>query len=183
MFLAAGKVSYGKDIVQNFAPVFWNTSWFKMRPPHTTGLLIDEKHPLFRNFPTEYHSNLQWWELVNRAQVMQLSDFPAEFQPTVQTIDTWFLSRKAGMLFEANVLNGKVLMTSMDLNSKLNERVVARQLRKSVIDYMKSDEFTPCYTVAPEQIKDLFTKVAPKVSSYTKSSPDELRPVTNKAGR
>lgn len=183
LLLAAGKVSYGKDIVQNFTPVFWNTSWFKMRPPHTTGLLIDEKHPLFRNFPTEYHSNLQWWELVNRAQVMQLSDFPAEFQPTVQTIDTWFLSRKAGMLFEANVLNGKVLMTSMDLSSKLNERVVARQLRKSVIDYMKSDEFTPCHRVAPEQIKDLFTKVAPKVNSYTKSSPDELRPVTNRAGR
>ena len=30
---AAGKVSYGKEVVQQFTPVFWNTSWFKMRPP------------------------------------------------------------------------------------------------------------------------------------------------------
>lgn len=183
LILAAGKICYGKDIVQHFSPVFWNTSWFKMRPPHTTGLWIDNEHPLFRNFPTEYHSNLQWWELVNRAQVMQLSDFPAEFQPTVQTIDTWFLSRKAGMLFEANVLNGRLLMTSMDLTSNPDERVVARQLYQSVLDYMHGDEFQPQHTVAAERIADLFTKIAPPVSSYTKSSPDELRPVTHKAGR
>ncbi|MDP4292569.1 MAG: glycoside hydrolase family 2 TIM barrel-domain containing protein, partial [Bacteroidota bacterium] len=31
---AAGKVESGKDVVQTFTPVFWNTSWFKMRPPH-----------------------------------------------------------------------------------------------------------------------------------------------------
>ncbi len=183
LLLAAGKISYGKDIVQQFTPVFWNTSWFKMRPPHTTGLLIDNKHPLFRNFPTEYHSNLQWWELSNRTQVMQFSDFPAEFQPTVQTIDTWFLSRKAGMLFEANVLNGRLLMTSMDLTSAPDKRIVARQLYRSVLDYMRSDEFYPEHTIAVERIGDLFTKIAPKVSSYTNSSPDELRPVTNKAGR
>jgi len=33
-------------------------------------------------------------ELLNRAQVMQFTDFPADFQPTIQSIDTWFLSRK-----------------------------------------------------------------------------------------
>ena len=33
---ASGKIENGKDIVANFTPVFWNTSWFKMRPPHTT---------------------------------------------------------------------------------------------------------------------------------------------------
>ncbi len=183
LLLAAGKISYGKEIVQHFTPVFWNTSWFKMRPPHTTGLLIDDSHPVFRNFPTEYHSNLQWWELANRAQVMQFTDFPADFQPTVQTIDTWFISRKAGMLFEANVLNGRLLMTSMDLTSDPEQRIVARQLYRAITDYMQTDAFTPAHTIAPQQIADLFTKIAPPISSYTKSSPDELRPVINKAGR
>ena len=176
LLLAAGKISYGKDIVQHFTPVFWNTSWFKMRPPHTTGLCIDDRHPLFRHFPTESHSTLQWWELANRAQVMQFTDFPRDFQPTVQSIDTWFLSRKIGMLFEANVEGGRLLMTSIDLDTDLENRIVARQLRKSVLDYMKSDDFRPRHTVEMERIADLFTKTAPPVSNYTKNSPDELRP-------
>nr|MCR5140369.1 beta-glucuronidase [Bacteroidaceae bacterium] len=75
LICAAGKVTYGADIRQQFLPVFWNTSWFKMRPPHTTGLFVNDAHPLFREFPTDYHSDVQWWELVNNAQVMLLSDF------------------------------------------------------------------------------------------------------------
>lgn len=179
LITAAGKVSYGKEVVQQFTPVFWNTSWFKMRPPHTTGILVNPKHPLFRNFPTEYHSNLQWWELLNRAQVMQLTDFPADFQPTVQSIDTWFISRKVGMLFEANVLNGKLMMTTMDITSNPKERIVAHQMHKAILEYMNSDLFRPSFTINPKQISDLFTKVAGDVKSYTKESPDELKPKIN----
>ena len=179
LITAAGKVSYGKEVVQQFTPVFWNTSWFKMRPPHTTGILVNPKHPLFRQFPTEYHSNLQWWELLNRAQVMQFTHFPPAFQPTVQSIDTWFISRKIGMLFEANVLNGKVLMTSMDITSQPEKRIVARQMHKAILDYMNSDQFRPQFTVTPQQISELFTKTAGDIKSYTNDSPDELKPKIN----
>ena len=179
LITAAGKISYGKEVKQYFTPVFWNTSWFKMRPPHTTGIWLNEHHPLFRNFPTEYHSNLQWWELLNKAQVMQFTDFPAAFQPTVQSIDTWFINRKIGMLFEANVLNGKLMMTSMDITSNPEKRIVARQMHKALLDYMNSDAFRPTTTVQPELIQALFTKVAGDVKSYTKDSPDELKPKIN----
>ena len=179
LITAAGKVSYGKEVVQYFTPVFWNTSWFKMRPPHTTGIFLNEYHPLFREFPTEYHSNLQWWELLNKAQVMQFTGFPADFQPLVQSIDTWFISRKTGVLFEANVLNGKLMMTSMDITSKPEKRVVARQMHKAILDYMNSDNFRPTATVSLGQIRELFTKVAGNVKSYTKDSPDELKPKMN----
>ncbi|MDR0836507.1 MAG: hypothetical protein LBN11_08030, partial [Tannerella sp.] len=177
LITAAGKIRYGKDIVQYFTPVFWNTSWFKMRPPHTLGILVNDYHPVFKDFPTEYHSNLQWWELLNRQQVMQFTEFPADFQPLVQTIDTWFLARKAGMMFEANVLKGKLIMTSMDITGEPDKRIVARQMYKSVLDYMNSDRFRPAATLAPELVSSLFTKDAPKVELYTKESPDELRPV------
>ncbi|MBP6066796.1 MAG: beta-glucuronidase [Bacteroides sp.] len=176
---AGGKIVYGKEVVQQFTPVFWNTSWFKMRPPHTTGIYLNEKHPLFRSFPTEYHSDLQWWELLNRAQVMQFTQFPADFQPTIQSIDTWFLSRKIGMLFEANVLGGKLMMTSMDIDSDLDKRVVARQMRKAILDYMNSDAFRPQHRITPEHIGELFTKVAGNIKSFTKDSPDELKPKIN----
>lgn len=177
LICAAGKVAYGKEVKQQFTPVFWNTSWFKMRPPHTTGVYVDDSHPVFRNFPTDNHSDLQWWELVNKAQVMQFTDFPQDFQPTVQSIDTWFVSRKIGMLFEARVGQGRLLMTSMDITSNLEHRIVARQLRKSILDYMCSDEFQPRWTIDIERISELFTKVAGEVNMFTNDSPDELKPV------
>ena len=111
---------------------------------------------------------------------MQFTHFPDEFQPLVQSIDTWFLSRKIGMLFEANVLRGKLIMTTMDLTSAPEQRIVARQMRKAIYDYMNSDDFRPQYDVTPEQIQALFTQEAEAVNSYTKDSPDELKPKKNK---
>lgn len=185
LLCAAGKVSYGREVKQYFTPVFWNTSWFKMRPPHTTGLYIEKQHPVFADFPTDSHSNLQWWELVNKAQVMQFSDFPKDFQPIVQSIDTWFVSRKIGMLFEANVnvapagkkaKVGKLMMTTMDLLNNTDKRHVARQMYKSIINYMNSDKFNPEFTIDVNLVNDLFTKVAGEVNMYTNDSPDELKP-------
>lgn len=176
LLLAAGKVSYGKEVKQYFTPVFWNTSWFKMRPPHTTGLYIEQAHPIFRHFPTDYHSDLQWWELVNKAQVMQFTDFPKGFQPIVQNIDTWFVSRKIGMLFEANVGKGRLVMTTMDLTNNLDKRHAARQMLQSIVSYMQSDDFKPQWTIPQERISELFTKVAGEVNMFTNDSPDELKP-------
>ncbi len=176
LITAAGKVSYGADVKQTYLPVFWNTSWFKMRPPHTTGSYIRASHPVFANFPTDDWQNLNWWELVNHAQVMNLSEFPEAFQPIVQPIDTWHVSRKLGMLIEANVLGGRLMMTTIDLVKDLDKRPVAKQLLYSVLQYMHSKAFKPAFTVLPEVISDLFTKQAPPVNMYTKESPDELKP-------
>ena len=176
LICAGGKVTYGKEVVQQFTPVFWNTSWFKMRPPHTTGILVDNAHPIFDLFPTDYHSDLQWWELVNRAQVMQFTDFPTDFQPLVQSIDTWFVSRKIGMLFEAKMGKGKLVMTTMDITNNLDKRIVARQMRESILSYMQSDKFAPAWDININNVSDLFTKVAGAVNMFTKDSPDELKP-------
>ena len=177
LLTAAGKVRLGSDVVQHYLPVFWNTSWFKMRPPHTTGAYIDRQHPLFKyDFPTDDWSNLNWWELLNRAQVMNLMEFPKDYQPPIQSIDTWHISRKLGMLVEADVLKGKLLMTTMDISSDLEHRLVARQMRQAILRYMKSDDFKPVLKLQPQIITNLFTKDGPQVSMFTKDSPDELKP-------
>ena len=176
LLTAAGKVRYGNDIKQNYLPVFWNTSWFKMRPPHVTGAYIDSTHPIYCDFPTDDWTDLLWWELVNRAQVMNLSEFPADYQPPMQPIDTWHVSRKCGMIIEANVLGGKLLMTTIDITSNLRNRLVARQLRKSIINYMKSNDFKPTITLDESVIRNLYEKEAQKVDMFTKDSPDELKP-------
>ena len=177
LLTSAGKVRFGSDVVQHYLPVFWNTSWFKMRPPHTTGAYIDQTHPLFKyGFPTDSWSNLNWWELLNKAQVMNLQDFPKDYQSPIQPIDTWHVSRKLGMVVEANVLKGKLLMTTMDISSDLEHRVVARQMREAILSYMDSSDFAPSLTLNPDIIQNLYTKEGPKVTMFTKDSPDELKP-------
>jgi hypothetical protein len=157
--------------------VFWNTSWFKLRPPHTTGAYIDKTHPLFKyGFPTDDWSNLNWWELLNKAQVMNLRELPADYQPPIQPIDTWHVSRKLGMLIEARVLKGRLLMTTMDITTDLAHRLVARQMRHAILRYMQSADFQPAITLTPDIIRDFFTKQAPPVDMFTKDSPDELKP-------
>jgi hypothetical protein len=176
LLLAAGKVMLGSDVKQTYLPVFWNTSWFKMRPPHTTGATIDVRHPLFRYFPTDNWSNLNWWELLNKQQVMNLREFPADYQSPIQPIDTWHVSRKLGMLVEAQVLKGKLLITTMDLQQDLDHRIVARQMRAAILRYMESDSFQPSLTLSPSVISHFFTEQAPAVNMFTKDSPDELKP-------
>ncbi|NLO71691.1 MAG: beta-glucuronidase [Porphyromonadaceae bacterium] len=173
----AGKVTQGKDVVQHFAPVFWNTSWFKMRPPHTTGILINDFHPVFSDFPTDYYSNLQWWELANRADVMELADFPKAFRPIVQPIDTWFINRRLAMLFEAKVGEGKIIVTSADIDTDLEKRFVARQLRHSILKYMNSNLFLPESEVTLDVIDNLTKKRGEWLDmSITRDAPDELKP-------
>lgn len=174
LILAAGKVEYGRNIVQYYTPVFWNTSWFKMRPPHTTGVFINHYHPVFRNFVTENWGNMQWWELINRTQVMLLDDFPRELKPIVQPIDTWFLNRRLGMLFEAKVGNGRLMISSMDLQN-FDNRPVAECLYRSIIIYMQSLQFRPEVSVSLQQVRDIFEKATPPVNTFSTSSPDELR--------
>jgi hypothetical protein len=179
LLTAGGHVRYGNDVRHTFLPVFWNTSWFKMRPPHTTGAYIQKEHPVFRDFPTDDWQNLNWWALTNKTQVMNLAEFPADYQPIVQPIDTWHVSRKLGMLLEVRVLNGRLLMTTLPIGSKQNSRALqpeARQLRYAILRYMRSTDFHPQTTVALDVVRHLFEREAPKVNMFTNDSPDELKP-------
>lgn len=174
---AAGKVVKGKEVVQTFLPVFWNTSWFKMRPPHTLGFVCDPAHPAFADFPTDNHSDMQWFEIVNKAQVMNLEDFPIDFKPLVQPIDTWFLNRRLAMIFEARVGKGKIIVSSANLKPDEEELPAARQLYYSLQHYMESDRFNPKVEVGFDTLKDLFeTPSREQFNTYTKDSPDELKP-------
>ena len=176
LLTAAGHVRMGSDVKQTYLPVFWNTSWFKMRPPHTTGLSIDTTHPLFAQFPTDDWGNLNWWELINQAQVMNLREFPSDYQPPIQPIDTWHLSRKLGMLIEAHVGQGRLLMTTIDLTTDLRHRPVARQMRRAILTYMQSPDFNPSLRLDATVVTNLFEQDAPAVNMFTRSSPDELKP-------
>lgn len=176
LLLSGEKVLSGKEVVQYFKPAFWNTSWFKMRPPHTTGILVQNRHPALAEFPTDYYSDLQWFDISHRQRVMDLENFPPSFRPIVQPIDTWFLSRRLAMLFEANVGNGKLMVCSIDLKNGLDSRLSARQLKQSLFSYMQSDKFVPAQKLEPAHIVALFEEAAKqKIEMGTKDAPDEIK--------
>lgn len=158
-------------------PAFWNTSWFKMRPPHTVGTLIRDNHPIFKNFPTDFYTGLQWWELINKAQAMEMNSFPADFQPIVQPIDTWFINRKLGMLFEANVGKGKIMVCSADIQSDLEKSPAARQLYYAITKYMTSGFFYPEWDLKLSVIEDLTKLEGERINVHTQDAPDELKNV------
>ncbi|WP_417941056.1 sugar-binding domain-containing protein [Flavobacterium sp. RS13.1] len=177
---ASGKAVKGKEVEMHFLPVFWNTSWFKMRPPHVTGMLIQDTSPAFASFPTSFHSDLQWWEIQNRSQVMNLEDFPANFRPLVQPIDTWFMNRRLALILEAKVGKGKIIVSSADLGPNLENKPAAKQLFISLQKYMNSDAFAPKEELSFDVLNDIFVSPSKEqFKTFTKDSPDELKPNSN----
>jgi len=143
-----------RPLVAGFSPIFWNTAWTNWQPPHTLGILCDPKHPAFASFPTDFHSNWQWWEIQQGAQPFILTGM-REIKPLVQVIDDWFTNRKLGYVFEAKVGAGKLVACGIDLTNGLAQRPVARQLLASLLDYMGGGQFAPQVTLAPTEIENL----------------------------
>ena len=138
-----------------FSSAFWNTSWTQGQLPHTLGIVCDPEHPLFAHFPTTYHSDWQWWDLIHGSQAMVLDGLVGELRPLVQPIDTWFEARRLGLLFEAQVNGGSLMVCSMDLENNLDERLVARQMWFSLLHYLASEQFAPEVVLAAGQLKEL----------------------------
>jgi hypothetical protein len=110
--------------------------------PGTQGFLCDPGHPALADFPTEFHSNWQWWHLVKNARPIILDETPADFRPVIQGIDNFARNHKLGLLFEARVGAGKLLVWAGDLPS-LQAHPEARQLMHSLLRYAGSERFQP----------------------------------------
>jgi hypothetical protein len=157
LLLNYGKVgkNYGADVAIGFSSIFWNTAWTHNQAPHTLGILCNPAHPLFRNYPTEYHSNWQWWDPVSHSQAMIIDDLPENLKPLIQPIDTWFSNRKLALAFESSTGGGKLMVCSIDLKDISDDRLVSRQLLASVLNYMNSPDFNPTVVVKAEKINEL----------------------------
>jgi hypothetical protein len=157
LLLNFGKISRekGAQVAIGFSSIFWNTAWTNNQPPHTLGILCDPGHPVFSEFPTEFHSNWQWWDPVTHSQAMILDGFPANLKPLIQPIDTWFENRRLALAFEVKTGGGKLMVCSIDLKSLSEERLVSKQLLISVLKYMNSESFNPQIEVDINRINEL----------------------------
>lgn len=139
-----------------FRPIFWNRITFAAQPEHTLGILCDPQHPVFALFPTDFYSNWQWWDLLERSKPIVLDDLKLADEPLIRAIDDWNLCRSLGLMVEAEVEKGKLLVCSIDIHNDLDSRPAARQLRRSVLDYMGSPAFLPKTRLTPEAMNGLF---------------------------
>ena len=75
--------------------------------------------------------------------------------PIVRVIDNFVTNHHLANVFEAKVGNGKLVFSSMDLHSNLENRPAAQQLRQSLLDYIKSDAFDPISKITVDQLGTL----------------------------
>lgn len=133
------KVNGRKSIFHNH---FWNPIMFAWAPK-TIGCLIHSDSQVFKNFETSYHTDWQWWDILENAKVIELKDAPVDLKPFVQVIDSYDNNEKLGIGFEAKVGKGKLLFLAVDTKKEIENRPATRQLLKSVDDYVKSGNFNP----------------------------------------
>jgi beta-galactosidase len=133
-------------------PVFWNAqmgpTWSRM-----LGLYCETNHPALAEFPTEPNCDWQWTELLRNTRAINLDIMRSGLQPMVWAIDDWNRNYKLGLIFEANVSAGKLLVCSIDLNNNLSP--VAQQLRRSLLDYMGGPQFQPRTDISPADFESL----------------------------
>ncbi len=136
----------------NMKNSFWNN---QMGPTwvRALGLSVNEKHPALGGFPTEHTGGWQWEDILGRCRMFKLD---AKYENIVRGIDEWNRSFPMSLIFEANVLNGKLLMATADLSGSFEERPAAYSLRQSLMKYACSDNFNPEQTIDVEEITKHF---------------------------
>ena len=156
------RLEKGGRVALGFSSIFWNTAWTGRQPPHTLGILCDPKHPALAEFPTEFHSNWQWWDAMTHGQAMILDDFGPALTPIIRVIDDWVTNRSLGLVFECRVGKGKLLVSSIDLFTGAEARPEARQLLTSLKKYMAGPAFDPKFEADPVKLRGLFIAAAAK---------------------
>lgn len=151
VFLApdSAKESLPKSIGTQFTTDFWSVGTFAMQEG-SMGQLMDTGHPIFKNFPTESHTNWQWWPMANTRAVI----VPQQIAPIITEMDSYAYLRHMAQLFECRVVSGSVLFSSMGLQD-LQGYPEARALLDSIYHYMASEDFAPKQEMTIEEIKEL----------------------------
>lgn len=111
-------------------------------PPGTLGILCDPDSSALAAFPTEFHSNWQWWHLVKNSRPLILDDTPDDYRPMVQVIDNFVTNHKLGLITETMVGQGRMLVCAIDLLGHQDQPEV-RQLLHSLLRYLDSPAFAP----------------------------------------
>lgn len=154
-----------------FQTDYWNYRMFKTIcennkkkvSPGTLGILTNPEHPIFKGFPTEMHTNWQWFPVIKESHPLVLDNFAKDYRPIVQVIDNIERNHKLGLVMEWKVGAGKLLVCMSDLE-KAAKYPEGRAFYESVLGYMQSDEFNPAAEITMDELKKKLVEKPRQVS-------------------
>jgi hypothetical protein len=155
VLLSPNPESLPKTVKGQFETAFWSVGFGQ----GTLGISVDPKHPVFAGFPTFSHSSFQWYNLAKNGRPMILDDLTDNkgnrATPLVAVVDGFTTLRRLGLLYEARVGNGKLMVSSLGLEEGISHPEV-RAFRESILDYMESDAFNPAIEIDIESARANF---------------------------
>ena len=154
-----------------FQTDYWNYRMFKTIcennkkkvSPGTLGILTNPEHPIFKEFPTEMHTNWQWFPVIKESHPLVLDNFAKDYRPIVQVIDNIERNHKLGLVMEWKVGAGKLLVCMSDLE-KAAKYPEGKAFYQSVIDYMRSADFNPSAEISVDELKKKLAEKPRQVS-------------------
>ena len=154
-----------------FQTDYWNYRMFKTIcennkkkvSPGTLGILTNPEHPIFKGFPTEMHTNWQWFPVIKESHPLVLDNFAKDYRPIVQVIDNIERNHKLGLVMEWKVGAGKLLVCMSDLE-KAAKYPEGKAFYQSVIDYMRSADFNPSAEITVDELKKKLAEEPRKIT-------------------
>ncbi len=137
------------SIKAQFTTDFWSVGTFSGQQGGM-GQLIDAKHPLFKDFPTEFYTNWQWWAMAGQRAVI----LKRRIQTIVAELDSYAYLRPMAQIFECRCLNGKLFFSSLGLQN-LQQYPECRALLRSIYAYLGSEDFVPVQVLEKEEVSGL----------------------------
>ena len=164
-----------------FLPAFWSPVYFTNQAG-TMGLLIDNKHAALADFPTADHTNWQWWSLLTPSPgAVVLDQVPLKSKPIVQVIDAFSRNQKLGLVLEAKVGKGHLIICAADFSEDALKDPIRRQLRSSLVQYLAKTQTLPSDTLTESQLDQLFQDTSDhKTTAHGEWSTDLEPPPTKK---
>ena len=135
-----------------FSTDFWSVGTFPAQAGGM-GLLIDAAHPVFASFPTDAHTDFQWWPMASRRAVI-LPEALQSLRPIVTLMDSYAYLRPMAQLLECRCGGGRLLFSSLGLHH-LTQYPEARALLFSIYRYMGSEAFAPAQEAPVEEIRTI----------------------------
>ena len=154
-----------------FQTDYWNYRMFKTIcennkkkvSPGTLGILTNPEHPIFKGFPTEMHTNWQWFPVIKESHPLVLDNFTKDYRPIVQVIDNIDRNHKLGLVMEWKVGAGKLLVCMSDLE-KAAKYPEGKAFYQSIIDYMRSADFNPSAEITVDELKKKLAEEPRKIT-------------------
>ncbi len=131
-----------------FTTDFWSVGTFPQQSG-AMGMLINDRHPIFKRFPTDAHTDFQWRSLAGARAVR----VPEGTENIVTLLDSYAYLRHMAYMFECRCLEGRLLVCTFGLRRA--DTPEARALQSAVYAYMASPEFTPRQVMTPGSIRSI----------------------------